>query len=367
MADYQTEAVVIGAGVVGLAVARGLALRGLETLVLERAPLIGSETSSRNSEVIHAGIYYPPGSRKAQLCVRGKALLYDYATATGIDHAQCGKLIVATTPAECGQLEIIAERARQAGVHDLEALSGQAVQHLEPQVRGVQGLLSPSTGIIDSHQFMLQLQADLEACGGTVAVNTAVASGRSQAGGGSELQLADGSSLGCQVLVNAAGLNAREVLLALLPQVQQAVAPQQHYAIGHYYSYSGAAPFTRLVYPTPSPGGLGIHATIDLAGQVRFGPDVRWLAAVDYHFDDSQRDAFACAIRRYYPALDSARLQPGYTGIRPKLRGQGAGDTDFTLLTAQHHGQRGLLSLHGIESPGLTASLAIAQWVLAAL
>ncbi|MGI9323924.1 MAG: NAD(P)/FAD-dependent oxidoreductase [Pseudomonadales bacterium] len=367
MADYRVEAVVIGAGVVGLAIARALAQRGLETLVLERAPHVGSETSSRNSEVIHAGIYYPPGSLKAQLCVAGKALLYDYLAQHQLGYSRCGKLIVATSAAETAQLALIAERAHKAGVDDLQPLSAQQVNALERNVSGVQGLLSPSTGIVDSHQLMLQLQADLEADGGALAVNTEVQGGALGVAGEHRLETSDGASLGCRILVNAAGLYARDVLLGLLPAAQHGDAPEQHFAIGHYYSYSGKAPFVRLVYPTPSPGGLGIHATIDLAGQVRFGPDVRWLEHVDYQFDDSQRKAFAAAIRRYYPDVDSERLQPAYTGIRPKLHGQGQGDTDFTFLTPAEHGYQGFVSLHGIESPGLTASLAIAERVAASI
>lgn len=350
------DAVVVGAGVVGLAVARSLAQRGLETLVVERAALIGSETSSRNSEVIHAGIYYPPDSAKARLCVTGREALYDYVRANQVDHAQCGKLIVATTAVEQGALDTIAERARQAGVHDLQRLSEAEVQELEPQVQGVAGLLSPATGIIDSHQYMLQLQADLERDGGVIAFNTEVVAGR-YVNGLHELHLADdGGVLQARLVVNAAGLRARDVLLGLLDQTDE--VPEQHYAIGHYYAYPGAAPFSRLVYPTPVSGGLGVHATIDLAGQVRFGPDVRWRSTVDYTFDDGQRLAFEEAIRRYYPTLDSTRLQPGYTGIRPKL--SRTGETDFTLLGPAEHGRPGLLSLHGIESPGLTASLALA-------
>lgn len=363
MSDYEVEAVVVGAGVVGLATARALAMRGLETVVLEQAALIGSETSSRNSEVIHAGIYYPPGSAKARLCVAGKTLLYEYLAQHQLDHARCGKLIVATADDERPALATIAERAVQAGVTDLEAVDAAQIGELEPQVRGVAGLLSPSTGIIDSHQYMTQLQADLEAHGGIVALNTRLCAARFEEGG-HLLQLDDESGrLRCRYLVNAAGLYAREVLLGTLGA--HPAVPEQHYAIGHYYSYAGAPPFERLVYPTPVAGGLGVHATLDLAGQVRFGPDVRWRDGIDYTFDDGERATFAEAIRRYYPGLQSERLQPGYTGIRPKLARDG--DTDFKMLGTAQHGRERLLSLHGIESPGLTASLAIAQAAVAAL
>ncbi|MFK7914884.1 MAG: NAD(P)/FAD-dependent oxidoreductase [Pseudomonadales bacterium] len=360
MADYAVDAVVVGAGVVGLAVARALALRGLETLVLERASLIGSETSSRNSEVIHAGIYYPAGSAKARLCVAGRHLLYEYLQDNGIDHARCGKLIAATTAAEVAALDTIAARARQAGVHDLQTLTAAESEALEPRVQAVAGLLSPATGIVDSHQYMLQLQADIEANGGLVALNTAL-DRATWVDGKHELVLGCAAgTLSARYLVNAAGLAARTVLQSILGS--GSVLPEQHFAIGHYYAYPGAAPFARLVYPTPVAGGLGVHATIDLAGQVRFGPDVRWLPTVDYRFDDSRREAFVAAIRRYFPGLDAARLQPGYTGIRPKL--SRSAETDFTLLGPDQLGRPGLLSLHGIESPGLTASLAIANAVV---
>ncbi|MEM1435005.1 MAG: NAD(P)/FAD-dependent oxidoreductase [Pseudomonadota bacterium] len=360
MAEYQVEAVVIGGGVVGLACARELAQRGIETVLLEAADTIGSETSSRNSEVIHAGIYYPPGSAKAALCVRGKGLLYEYLQSHGISHRRCGKLIVATRAEELSRLREIQDRALAAGVPDLEPLDQALVARLEPAVRAVAGVLSPSTGILDSHQFMLQLQADIEALGGTVLLRHQVTGGRLQ-DGQLRLRLAPELELGCRYLINATGNAARAVLASLLGA--GAELPEQHYAVGHYYSYSGGSPFRRLVYPVPVAGGLGIHATLDLAGQVRFGPDVRWRSAVDYTFDDSERPAFAAAIERYFPAVESRRLQPAYTGVRPKLLGPGAGDTDFLLLDEASHGYAGLLSLHGIESPGLTASLAIAEQV----
>lgn len=361
MADYQIEAAVIGGGVIGLACARALAVRGIETVVLEASDSIGSETSSRNSEVIHAGIYYAPTSAKAALCVRGKGMLYEYLEAHGIPHQRCGKLIVATRQEEQQKLAAIRERAQAAGVHDLQPLDAQEVAALEPQVRGVAGLLSPSTGILDSHQYMLQLQADLEARGGAVLLKHRVTGGAVR-GGQLELHLAPAVTVGCRYLINATGNAARETLARLLDP--EASLPEQYFAVGHYYSYSGNSPFQRLVYPVPVDGGLGVHATIDLGGQARFGPDVRWRDSVDYAFDDSERETFATAIEQYFPALERSRLQPAYTGVRPKLKGAGAGDTDFLLLDPAAHGVPGLLSLHGIESPGLTASLAIAEQVV---
>ncbi|MEM1229357.1 MAG: NAD(P)/FAD-dependent oxidoreductase, partial [Pseudomonadota bacterium] len=362
------DAVVVGAGAVGLACARALALRGCETVVVEARDGIGQETSSRNSEVIHAGIYYPRGSRKAALCVRGKALLYEYLADRGIAHRRCGKLIVATRPEEQAALESIAARAHAAGVHDLERLTGDEVQTLEPQVRACAGLQSPSTGIFDSHQYLLALQADLEGAGGVVACATPLVRARACHGGGFELRLggAAPTTLTCRRLINAAGLSAREVLAVLLG-AGDARLPPQYYASGHYYGYGGRPPFSRLVYPVPTPGGLGIHATLDLTGAVRFGPDVRWLDAPSDRFDDSARSAFEQAIERYFPQLERDLLVPGYTGVRPKVTGPGEPNGDFLILDVQDTGLTGLVSLHGIESPGLTASLALAEAVVEAL
>jgi L-2-hydroxyglutarate oxidase LhgO len=364
---YRTDAVVIGAGVVGLAIARALALRGLETIVLEKAAHIGSETSSRSSEVIHAGIYYPPGSMKAELCVRGKALLYDYLEDRGLPHARCGKLIVASDAAEKTRLEAIADRAGHCGVTDLVPVSAEQIAKIEPNVHGAMGLLSPSTGIVDSHQYMLSLQGEFEAAGGAIAFSTPVESGR-LASSGEHLIITGGeaaASLGCRVLVNASGLYARDTWLRLTDPGGSSLIPPQYYAKGHYYSYTGQAPFSRLIYPLPGDGGLGVHATLDLAGQVRFGPDVRWVDDLGYGFDDSLRIDFARTIRSYYPAVDYERLQPGYTGIRPKVVSCGEADGDFVIVTEREHGIPGFCSLHGIESPGLTASLAIAENVVA--
>ncbi|RMF08723.1 MAG: NAD(P)/FAD-dependent oxidoreductase [Alphaproteobacteria bacterium] len=365
----KVECVVIGAGVIGLAVARALALRGREVIVLERAAAFGTETSSRNSEVIHAGIYYPPGSLKARTCIRGKKQLYEYAEARGIGYSRVGKVIVATSEGQRDRITEIQRRAEAAGVHDLKPLSRADIQTLEPEVEGVAGLFSPSTGIIDSHALMLHLLGDLESAGGTLALNTAVVGGHiGQQGivietcgvvGGP-----DRTRLEARLVVNAAGLWAQDVAAML---GTPGPIPRRHLAIGHYYALSGRSPFSHLVYPVPEPGGLGVHVTLDLAGQARFGPDVRWIAEVDYRFDDSRRSAFVDAIRRYYPSLDPSRLAPGYTGIRPKLAGPDQGFSDFRIDGPGAHGVAGLVNLYGIESPGLTAALAVADEVVRCL
>jgi len=364
---YTTDAVVIGAGLIGLAVARALAQAGMETIVLERASAIGTETSSRNSEVIHAGIYYPAGSLKARSCVRGKALLYDFVRAHNVPYSRCGKLVLAVSEADRKALLALRDQATRCGVDDLLLLDAAAVHELEPRVRAAAGLLSPSTGIVDSHQLLLALQGDLEAAGGSVVLATPLVSGRLSAGGGRHVLQAGGAvpaEIRCRVVVNAAGLLARDTWLSLVDAARAPLAPRQYYAVGHYYSYPGMAPFSRLVYPLPESGGLGVHATLDLAGQVRFGPDVRWIETPDYVFDDGARDDFAASIRRYFPGLRAERLQPAYTGVRPKISGPGEPAADFCVLAPRQHGIPGFCSLHGIESPGLTACLAIAEHVL---
>lgn len=352
----RVDVVVIGAGVVGLACARALAQGGRDVLVLERHGQIGAETSSRNSEVIHAGIYYPAGSLKAALCVRGKTLLYGYCRERGIAHRCCGKIIVAGSAAQVPLLEQYRTQARRNGAGTLRWLSGAEVRALEPAVRAEAGVLSDSTGIIDTHAYMLSLQGDLEAAGGAIVFETEVLGLAVEAGG---LRVTTGEvDLLAGAVVNAAGLSAPGVAGWVC-----ADAPRPRYARGRYYTYQGAAPFSRLVYPVAEAGGLGVHVTLDLAGQVRFGPDVEWIDEVDYSFDDSRRDAFAAAIRGYFPALDPARLQPGYTGIRPKISGPGEPAADFRIDGPAVHGVPGLVNLLGIESPGLTASLAIAETV----
>jgi L-2-hydroxyglutarate oxidase LhgO len=367
--NYSVDAAVVGAGVVGLAIGRALALQGMETLVLEQATCIGSETSSRNSEVIHAGIYYPQGSLKAQYCVRGKELLYDYLKSRNIPHSRCGKLLVAQHASKVDRLADIEARAKRCGVDDLVTLSRVEIQRLEPLVESEAGLFSPSTGIFDSHQFMLSLQADLEAAGGLVVLSNPVTGGKLGRRGkhtvvsGKENQ----TSLKCGVLINASGLSARDTWLKLAGKNGADLIPGQYFAKGHYYSYSGRAPFSHLVYPLPESGGLGIHATLDLSGQVRFGPDVRWTKRRDYDFDDSAREEFIRSICKYFPTLESDRLQPAYTGIRSKVVAPGAADGDFMILTEKEHGISGYVSLHGIESPGLTASMAIAEDIVSSI
>jgi L-2-hydroxyglutarate oxidase LhgO len=363
VSGHSTDAVVIGAGVVGLAIARALAQAGRETVLLERRSHIGEETSSRNSGVVHAGIYYPPGSVKAATCVRGRQLLYEFLASHQVPHRRCGKLVVARSAGERRALQSIRDRAARCGVDDLDLIDGAGIRALEPEVEGECALLSPSTGIVDPHQLMLALQGDFEAAGGMVAVASPVEAGkvfldrphRIRVGGEFPTELS------CRVLVNATGLHARRTWDSLVNGDARQAAPDQFYAKGHYYSYAGAAPFSRLVYPLPEAGGLGVHATLDLGGQVRFGPDVRWVEGIDHAFDDSGREDFVNAIRRYFPGLEPARLQPGYTGIRPKVVGPGDAAGDFILLSERQHGIPGLLSLHGIESPGLTACLALAE------
>ncbi len=357
------DAVVIGAGVIGLAVGRALADRGLEVVVVESAGAIGTETSSRNSEVIHAGIYYEPGSLKARMCVSGRQMLYRYCEAKGISHRQTGKLIVATTDAEIPVLEKYLAQARANGVDDLAWVEQAEAARLEPHVRCVRALHSPSTGIIDSHEYLLALQGDLEAKRGQVVLNSHVTRvGRT--GDGFAIFTGDtpGPAIRCRRVINAAGLHAQGVAVTI-EGLQQPTIPRQYLARGHYYTLSGKSPFNRLVYPVAETGGLGIHVTHDLAGTARFGPDVQWLQSIDYSFNGDTRERFAAAIRRYYPALDDSRLKPGYTGIRAKLSGPGEASADFVIQGTADHRVPGLVNLYGIESPGLTAALAIAEEV----
>jgi L-2-hydroxyglutarate oxidase LhgO len=359
----DTDTVVIGAGVVGLAIARALACAGREVIVLEREAAIGLATSSRNSGVIHAGIYYPADSLKARLCVRGKALLYEFCASRGVRHARCEKLIVAATDTEAIMLRGFERSAALNGAGDIRRLTADEVSALEPEVRCVAALHSLTTGIVDVHELMLMLQAEIEAAGGRVVLNTAMLRAEVN-GGGFRLTLADPveTRITCRELVNSAGLDATSVATRIVGLDLQHVPPT-HFARGHYYTLRGAAPFRRLVYPVPEGGGLGIHATLDLSGRVRFGPDVQWIDRIDYGFGPDRRVEFAAAIHRYYPSLDPSRLAEDYTGIRPKIYGPGEPAADFRIDGPDRHGVKSLVNLFGIESPGLTSALAIGETV----
>jgi L-2-hydroxyglutarate oxidase LhgO len=356
------DCVVIGAGVVGLAVARALAQRGRETLILEAASAIGTETSSRNSEVIHAGIYYPAGSAKARFCVSGKQRLYEFCEARGVEYRRCGKLIVAADDGQIPALTSIERMAALNGVTDLTWLTAGEVQALEPELQAVSALLSPSTGIVDSHGFMLALQGDFEAAGGVIAFRSPVQRGRC-AGGVIHLEagLEEPLELAASVVFNCAGLHAPAVAHRFEGLPASSI-PAAYFAKGNYYVLQGKVPFSRLVYPVPEPGGLGVHLTLDLAGQARFGPDVEWVSQLDYTVDANRAQRFYAAVRRYWPGLRDGSLMPGYAGIRPKLSGPQEAAADFLIQGPESHGVRGLVNLYGIESPGLTAALAIADY-----
>ncbi len=360
----KVDCVVIGAGVVGLAVARALALAGREVLVLEAEGAIGTQTSARNSEVIHAGLYYPPGSLKGRLCVRGKELLYAYLAERGLPHRRCGKLIVACAPPQVGALRNIQARAGLNGVHDLRWLTGDEAMHLEPQLRCEAALLSPSTGIVDSHAFMLALQGDLERAGGLVALRSPVACARGS-GDGIVVETVDGTKLEARTVVNAAGLRAPALALRF-PMLDSRHVPQARFAKGSYFSLMGRAPFSHLVYPVPEAAGLGVHLTLDLAGQARFGPDVQWVDdAEDLDVDPERQAVFEHQVRSYWPALPHGSLAPAYAGMRPKIHAPDEPAADFCIQGPAAHGVRGLVNLFGIESPGLTSALAIGEYVAA--
>ena len=365
MEQFETEAVIIGAGAVGLAIARALQLAGRDTVILEKNGHIGMETSARNSEVIHAGIYYPQGSMKARLCVRGKALLYDFCAAHGVPHKRLGKLIVGNAGQEA-QIAVIAKAAADNGVDDLAPLGAREIAALEPEVKATEGLFSPSTGIIDSHQYMLALLGDL-----TLVKNSDVATIRRNADGWSLVVRNDGEDmvLNTRLLVNAAGLWAQRVARHIegLNDI-----PALHLAKGSYASLAVKSPFTHLVYPVPEPGGLGVHVTLDMGGRARFGPNVEWLssndpAGIDYTVSPGIAAQFTPVIAHYWPGVQEEMLTPDYSGVRPKLSGPGQANADFRIDGPAAHGLPGLVNLFGIESPGLTASLAIAEHVAALL
>jgi L-2-hydroxyglutarate oxidase LhgO len=359
----RIECVVIGAGVVGLAIARALAARGREVIVLEAGEAIGMVTSSRNSEVIHAGLYYPRGTLKATLCVRGRAMLYDYCESRGVPHRRCGKLLVATARNQLPQLASIEQKGIENGVTGLVRLSGADAMAMEPKLRCVEAVLSPQTGIIDSHQYMLALQGDAERDGASIAFRTPVKSIDArdsrfvvETGGDAPLQF----QAAC--VINSAGLYANKIACQIRGLDARHVPPL-YFAKGNYFSVSGRAPFDRLIYPMPNEAGLGVHVTVDMGGQAKFGPDVEWTQSLDYEVDPQRANAFYAAIRGYWPELPDDALHPAYAGIRPKLSGPGQPAADFLIQGKAAHGMPGLVNLFGIESPGLTASLAIGEKV----
>lgn len=360
---YQADCAVIGAGVVGLAVARAIALRGREVFLFDAASSFGTGISSRNSEVIHSGIYYSPGSLKARLCARGRHLLYEYCALRSIPYRRCGKLIVATDESQLDKLNLLAATGQENGVDDLAMLDHAQAIALEPQLRCRTALLSPSTGIVDSHSLMLSLLADAQRAGATAVFHTPVLGGR-LAKQGVVLSLGgdDPAQMTFQTVVNCAALGAQALAFAIEGFPAGAVPPL-HLAKGNYFSLAGKSPFSRLVYPLPEPGGLGVHLTLDMGGQARFGPDVEWVEREHYEVDPSRADVFYAAIRRYWPALPEASLQPAYAGIRPKLCPPPGREMDFLIQGPEDHGVPGLVNLFGIESPGLTASLAIGEEV----
>jgi L-2-hydroxyglutarate oxidase LhgO len=365
----RVQALVIGAGVVGLAIGRALALAGRETVVVEAASAIGQGVSSRNSEVIHAGVYYTPGSLKARLCVRGKTLRYDFCATHGVPHVRCGKLVVATAPDQHAALHALRQRAaaNQVPVQWLEPTAALA---LEPALHCTAALLSPSTGIVDSHALMLAMHGSIEQAGGALALSSSVQAATLHPGAPAVVQVTTaegGFEIETDLLVNAAGLHA----CALARRFQGLDArhvPREHFAKGSYFTLAGRSPFSRLVYPAPVDAWLGVHVTLDLGGQVRFGPDLEWLdvdapQAIDYAVDPNRAPMFETAIRRYWPALPDGALQPGYCGVRPKIHGPDEPAPDFRIDGPAQHGVAGLVNLFGIESPGLTASLAIGEHV----
>jgi len=363
----RVEAVIIGAGVVGLACARALARAGKEVLILERHSEIGSEASARNSEVIHAGIYYPAGSLKAQLCVTGRRKLYQFCQDHGVAHRRCGKLIVATSADQEARLAEIRLRAESNGVDDLSFVSREEALAMEPELECTAALWSPSTGIVNSHELMLALLGDAEGHDAMLALQSPVASAEVCESG---IRLVIGGESGDELLadivINSAGLSAPSLAGSIIGFTED-MAPRSYLAKGNYFSLSGRAPFSRLIYPVPEPGGLGVHLTIDLGGQARFGPDVEWVEAINYDVDPERGKRFYSAIRKYWRGLPDNALQPAYSGIRAKIVAPGEPDADFRIQGPDEHGVRGLVNLFGIESPGLTSSLAIAEAVCASL
>jgi L-2-hydroxyglutarate oxidase LhgO len=363
MSGTDFDAIIVGAGVIGLAVARALALSGRSVLIVERAAQIGTETSARNSEVIHGGIYYPPGSLKARLCVAGKAELYAFCEENGVPFRKCGKLVVAANEAQTERLEAMQAGARGCGVEDLRLLGANEARRMEPDIACAGALFSPSTGIIDTHSYMQALLGAAEANDAILACNTAVVRiDRAPDGWALVVDGEDAPVASARTVVNAAGLAAGDIAGKIEGFPGEHV-PRLHFAKGSYFSYAGRTSFSHLVYPLPEPGGLGIHLTLDMSGRARFGPDVEWVDRIDYAVDPGRRDRFASSIRRYWPGIDANQLHPDYAGIRPKLSGPGEDAADFAISGPADHGVSGIVNLFGIESPGITASLAIADRV----
>ena len=362
---HDIETLIVGAGVVGLAVARALAISGQEVVILEQHGMIGTETSSRNSEVVHAGIYYPKGSLKARTCIEGKKLLYEFCASHGVPHKPIGKLIVATNEQQDAALGGIGQHAIENGVSDLLRLDRTDLKKVESALNGVAALYSPSTGIVDTHAFMLALLGDSESCGCQIAFNTRVAAWRILKSGGFEVECNDQGRtiVSARNLIVSCGLHTSKFLNAIEASRKNLPVPKTRFAKGNYFRLSGRAPFSHLIYPVPEPGGLGVHLTLDLGGQARFGPDVEWVDDLNYDVDQNRSEKFYAAIRSYWPDLLDNALQADYSGIRPKLVGMGEPDADFLVWGPKDHGINGLVGLLGIESPGLTSSLALANYV----
>ena len=361
------QVLVVGAGVVGLAIAREAAARGHDVIVAEAAGTIGTGTSSRNSEVIHAGIYYPTASRRALHCTRGRRMLYDYCVSHGIPQRKCGKLIVATKPAETAKIEQILAQGQKNGVEGLRLIDDGAARRMEPALSCVAAVHSPETGIVDSHRYMLALQGDLEDRGGSIAFNTPVERlARTAAGWNVHFSGAEPGATVTDAVINSAGHGAQALARATEGYPADRV-PRLVLAKGNYFGFSGRPAFSRLIYPAPVEGGLGVHVTLDLAGRMRFGPDVEWIKQMSFDVDARRAEAFYASIRTYWPALPDGSLVPDYSGIRPKLTGPGEPAADFLIDTPAEHGLPGLVHLFGIESPGLTSAMSLAVDVIAGL
>lgn len=364
----DVSTLIIGAGVVGLAIARRMARSGHDVVVLERDGAFGGGVSARNSEVVHAGLYYPTGSLKARLCIEGRRLLYEHCVRHGVAHRRYGKLVVATEETERQTLEGIARQAEENGVEECAWIDGREAGQLEPDLRCVAALHSRTTGVVSAHELMLSLVGEVEDHGGALALNSPFEGARALAGGGFEVRVggSEPMRLTSRLLVNAASLDASAVARRIEGLAAQDI-PETRYAKGHYFQLTGRTPFSRLIYPVPVPGGLGTHITLDLSGRAKFGPDVAWIEAPDFAFDEDRAASFYTSVRRYWPGLPDGALAPDYVGVRPKISGPGEPPADFRIDGPERHGLDGLVNLFGIESPGLTSSLAIAEHVASLL